>query len=249
MRLKNKVAVITGGNSGIGLAAAKDFVSEGAKVAIFGRSQETLDEALAILGAENAIAVKGDVTNNADLENLFSTVKEKFGNVDIVVANAGVANVRPLDQIDEEHYDKVMNINVKGALFTVQKSLSVLNDGASIVLTSSGVNVKGFPGMTVYAATKAALRSFVRTMSAELVGRKIRVNTVSPGPIETPIFGRMGLSPEQAGEFGEALPNMVPMGRFGQAEEVAKAITFLASDESSYILGGEIVVDGGLTQI
>jgi NAD(P)-dependent dehydrogenase (short-subunit alcohol dehydrogenase family) len=134
-------------------------------------------------------------------------------------------------------------------LFTVQKSLSVLNDGASIVLTTSGVNVKGFPGMTVYAATKAAVRSFVRTMSAELGGRNIRVNAVSPGPIETPIFGKMDLSPEQAGEFGEALPNMVPMGRFGQAEEVAKAITFLASDESSYILGGEIVVDGGLTQI
>lgn len=249
MRLGNKVAVITGGNSGIGLATAQDFVNEGAKVAIFGRSQETLDEALAVLGAENAIAVKGDVTNTADLENLFSTVREKFGNVDIVVANAGVANVRPFEQVDEAHYDQVMNINVKGALFTVQKSLPVLNDGASIVLTTSVVGSKGFPGMVVYSATKAALRSFARTLSAELVGRKIRVNTVSPGPIETPIFGKMDLPPQQAQEFGEALPNMVPMGRFGKAEEVAKAITFLASDESSYTTGSEIFVDGGLTQI
>jgi NAD(P)-dependent dehydrogenase (short-subunit alcohol dehydrogenase family) len=249
MRLKNKVAVITGGNSGIGLAAAQDFINEGAKVAIFGRSQESLDSSLATLGTENAIAVKGDVTSSEDLEKLYSTVQEKFGKVDIVVANAGIANIRMLEQIDDEHYDKVMNINVRGVLLTVQKSLPVLNDGASIVLITSVAKVKGFPGMTVYAASKAAVRSFVRTMSAELGGRKIRVNAVSPGPIETPIFGKMEMSPEQAGEFGEALPNMVPMKRVGQSEEVAKAITFLASDESSYILGTEIVVDGGLTQL
>ncbi|MEZ5426115.1 MAG: glucose 1-dehydrogenase [Pyrinomonadaceae bacterium] len=247
--LQNKVAVITGGNSGIGLATAREFVNEGAKVVIFGRSQESLDRAIETLGSENALAVRGDVTSLADLENLFSIVGERFGKIDVLVANAGVANVRPLELVDEDHYDQVMNINVKGALFTVQKSLSALNDGASIVFTTSVVGSKGFPGMVVYAATKAALRSFVRTMSAELSGRKIRVNAVSPGPVATPIFGKMDLSETQAAEFGESLPNMVPLGRFGEPSEIAKTIAFLASDDSSFIQGSEISVDGGLGQV
>ncbi len=247
-KLNGKVAVVTGGNSGIGLATARAFINEGAKVVIFGRSQASLDSAVGELG-ENAIAVQGDVSNLSDLDRLFATTQETFGNVDIVFANAGVAPVMPLSIATEEHFEQVMNINVKGVYFTVQKALPVLNDGASIILNTSIVNEKGFPNFTVYSASKAAVRSFARTLSAELAERGIRVNAVSPGMVETPIFGKMGLSQEEASQFGESVVQQIPMHRVGRPEEIANAVLFLASDDSSYVLGTELPVDGGIAQL
>mgnify|MGYP002777830880 CR=1 FL=1 len=248
MKLNNKVAVITGGNSGIGLATAQAFIQEGAKVTIFGRNVQTLDEAVQTLG-EKAIAVQGDVTNWDNLENLFTTTQNTFGGVDVLFINAGLAQFAPLEATTEELFDRIMDVDFKGAYFTIQKALPYLNDGASIILTTSGTNAMGMPGTSVYAASKAALRSLARTLSAELVGRGIRVNAVSPGPIATPIYGRMGMSQEQVEGLGQSIIQQVPMQRFGQAEEVAKAVLFLASEDSSYILGTELVVDGGLTQL
>ncbi len=248
-KLKDKVGVVTGGNSGIGLATAKAFVAEGAKVAIFGRNQETLSSALAELG-DGALGVQGDVKNLGDLERLFTTVAEKLGKVDALFVNAGGATLTPFDQVDEANYDHQMDVNVKGAFFTVQKALPHMNDGASVVLNSSIANATGIAGISVYSATKAAVRSFARTLSAELVkSRGIRVNVVSPGPIQTPIFGRMGLTEQQSQEFGSSIVEAVPLGRVGQPEEIANTVVFLASDDSSYMVGSEIVVDGGMSQI
>ena len=248
MKLNGKVAVITGGNSGIGLATAQVFIQEGAKVVIVGRNQQSLNEAVQTLG-EKATAIQADVANLADLDRLYPTIKAQIGNVDVIVVNAGVAAVRPLAQVDEAHYDQIMNINVKGAYFTVQKALPVLNDGASIVLVASVASVTGTPGFSVYSASKAALRSLARTFSAELVERGIRVNAISPGPIETPIFGKMELPPEVAEEMGESILSKVPMKRMGKPEEMASAILFLACSDSSYVLGAELFADGGLGQI
>jgi NAD(P)-dependent dehydrogenase (short-subunit alcohol dehydrogenase family) len=247
-RLTNKVAVVTGGNSGIGLATAKAFVDEGAKVVIFGRDRATLDRAAETLG-ENAIAVQGDVTKDADVEAAFVAATRRFGKVDIVFANAGVAEFRPLEAVDDDHFDRQFAINVRGALRTVQKAAPVLNDGASIILTTSGANEVGMPATSVYAATKAAVRSMARTLSAELVGRGIRVNAVSPGPVATPIFGRMGLPPEVADNMEGQMAAQVPLKRVAQASEIADAVVFLASAESRYVVGAELVVDGGLTQL
>jgi len=248
MKLNGKVAVITGGNSGIGLATAQVFIQEGAKVVIVGRNQQSLNEAVQTLG-EKATAIQADVANLADLDRLYPTIKAQIGNVDVIVVNAGVAAVRPLAQVDEAHYDQIMNINVKGAYFTVQKALPVLNDGAAIVLVASVASVTGTPGLSVYSASKAALRSLARTFSAELVDRGIRVNAISPGPIETPIFGKMELPPEVAEEMGESILSKVPMKRMGKPEEMASAILFLACSDSSYVLGAELFADGGLGQI
>lgn len=247
-KLSGKIAVITGGSSGIGLATAQTFIKEGAKVVITGRKQETIDAALAVLG-EKAIGVRGDVANLADLDKLFAEVKEKFGAIDVLFVNAGVAFFAPLEASSEEFYDQIMNVNIKGAYFTVQKALPLLRDGASIILTTSVVNQIGMENTSVYSATKAALRSLARTLSAELVGRGIRVNAVSPGPIETPIFSKTGLPPEALDEFGSTIIQQVPMKRMGKADEVANAVLFLASEDSSFILGEEIVVGGGLSQI
>ena len=247
-RLNNKVAVITGGNSGIGLATAKAFIDEGAKVVIFGRDQATLDTAIAALGA-NAIAVKGDVTSDADLDRLYATTKLRFGKVDVIFANAGIAEFTPLEQVTDDHYNKIFDINVKGALKTVQRALGALNDHASIILTSSVSNQKGLAGMAVYAASKAAVRSFARTFSAALIGRGFRVNAISPGPVPTPIFARAGLSNEQIDGLGAELTDKIPMKRFGETREIADAVVYLASTESSYVVGTELVVDGGMTQL
>lgn len=247
-KLDGKIAVITGGSSGIGLATAQTFIKEGAKVIITGRKQETIDEALTILG-ENAIGVRGDVAKLADLDTLFATVKEKFGGIDVLFVNAGVAFFAPLEASSEEFYDQIMNVNVKGAYFTVQKALPLLRDGASVVLTTSVVNQIGMENASVYSATKAALRSLARTLSAELVGRGIRVNAVSPGPIETPIFSKTGMPQEALDEFGSAIIQQIPMKRMGKADEVANAVLFLSSADSSFILGSEIVVGGGMSQI
>lgn len=247
-RLSGKIAVVTGGNSGIGLATAQEFVREGAKVVIFGRDQRTLASAQETLG-NGTIAVQGDVTNAADLDRLFETVKKKHGRVDVLFVNAGVAEFRPVDVADETHYDKVFDINVKGAYFTVQKAVPLMGKGGSIVFTTSGANDVGMPGSSVYAATKAALRSFARTLSADLVDRGIRVNAVSPGPVATPIFGRMGLSQEQIEGFSADMIAKIPLKRVAQAVEIAKAVTYLVSDDSAYVVGAELVVDGGLTQL
>jgi NAD(P)-dependent dehydrogenase (short-subunit alcohol dehydrogenase family) len=247
-RFAGKVAVITGGNSGIGLAAAKRFSDEGAKVAISGRSQKTLDEAVKYVG-NGILAVKSDVAKLADLDRFYSTVAQKFGKIDVLFVNAGVAKFLPVQNADEAHYDEIFNINVKGAYFTIQKALPHLNDGAAIVLNTSVAGIKGTANASVYSATKAALRSFSRTLTTELVERGIRINSVAPGPIETPIFGRVGLSKEQVDEFAQKILSSVPLKRFGQPEEVASAVAFLASSDASYITGVELHVDGGMGQI
>jgi NAD(P)-dependent dehydrogenase (short-subunit alcohol dehydrogenase family) len=247
-RLEGKVAVVTGGNSGIGLAAAKRLKDEGARVAISGRSKKTLDEAVKILG-KDAFAVQSDVAKLSEIDKLFAAVNEKFGKIDVLFVNAGVAKFVPLNAVTEEHFDEIFDIDAKGAYFTIQKALPYLNDGASIILNTSVAGQKGLANGTVYSATKAALRSFARSVAAELVGRNIRVNAVAPGPIETPIFGRTGLSKEQVDEFAKSIVSMVPMKRLGQPEEVAGVVAFLASPDASYITGVEINVDGGMGQL
>ena len=247
-KLKEKVAVITGGNSGIGLATARRFVAEGARVAIMGRDAETVNAAVDELGA-SAIGVQGDVTNMADLDRLFDTVRERFGSIDLLFVNAGVAQMRPIDSVDESHFDSMFGVNVKGAYFTIQKALPYMNDGGSIVLNTSIANQTGNANFSVYSATKAALRSLARTLSAELVDRGIRVNAISPGPIETPIYGRLDLPEEALEEIAENFTSQVPMKRFGEADEVANAVLFLSSPESSFVLGHELVVDGGMSQL
>jgi NAD(P)-dependent dehydrogenase (short-subunit alcohol dehydrogenase family) len=247
-RLENKVAVITGGNSGIGLETAKEFIAEGARVAIFGRDRKTLDDAAASLGS-NAIAIQGDVTSPGDLEKLFTSTITAFGKVDILFANAGVALFAAFEQTDEKLFDANMDINVKGSFLTVQKALPVLNKNASIIFNTSVVNVKGFPGTSAYAASKAALRSLTRTLATELIGNGTRVNAVAPGPIDTPIYGRLGMPQEAVQEMAKGFENLNPMKRFGKSIEVAKTVLFFASDDSSYITGVEIAVDGGMTQL
>ena len=247
-KLTGKVALVTGGNSGMGLATAKLFAAEGAKVVITGRRQDALDEAAKNVGP-SVLAVQGDVSKMADLDRLFATIKSKFGHLDILFANAGLGGVAPLGQVTEEQFDREFAINVKGLFFTVQKALPLLRDGSSIILNASIAAHMGMEGFSVYSATKAAVRSFARTWTSDLKGRKIRVNSLSPGPIETPIFGKMGLSEEQANGFKQALPGMVPLGRMGSDEEIAKTVLFLASDDSSYITGIDLVVDGGMSQV
>jgi len=247
-RLEGKVAVVTGGNSGIGLATAKRLQDEGARVAISGRSKKTLDEAVTSLG-KTVLAVQSDVAKLADIDKLFSEVSQKLGKIDVLFVNAGVAKFAPLADTPESLFDEQFDINIKGAYFTIQKSLPFLNDGASIILNTSVASIKGTIGGSVYSATKAALRSLARTAAAELIGRGIRVNAVAPGPIETPIFGRTGLPQEIIDEVAQGFVSKNPMQRFGQPEEVAGAVAFLASQDASYITGVELNVDGGTGQI
>jgi NAD(P)-dependent dehydrogenase (short-subunit alcohol dehydrogenase family) len=240
-KLQGKVAVITGGTSGIGLATAKLFVKEGAYVFITGRRQKELDEAVKAIGS-NATGVQGDVARLADLDRLYEAVKTK-GRIDIVFANAGAAEFAPLGKITEEHFDKLFGTNVKGTLFTVQKALPLMNDGGSIILNGSVASVKGTPAFGVYGATKAALRSFVRTWTSDLKDRHIRSNVVSPGPTDTPIVDGQ---PEEA---IARIVSTIPMGRMGDPDEIAKAVLFLASDDSSFVTGIELFVDGGRGQL
>lgn len=247
-RLEGKVAVVTGGNSGIGLATAKRLQDEGARVAISGRNKETLDEAVRTVG-NGVLAVQSDVAKLADVDKLYREVTESLGKIDVLFVNAGVVKFAPLADTSEGVFDEQFAINTKGAYFTIQKALPFLNDGASIILNTSVADSTGTAGASAYSATKAALRSLARTAAAELVGRGIRVNTVAPGPIVTPIFGRTGLSKEAIDEFAKQIVEKVPMKRFGQPEEVAGVVAFLASQDASYITGVEINVDGGLGQI
>ncbi len=247
-RLEGKVAVVTGGNSGIGLAAAKRLQDEGAKVAIAGRNKKTLDEAVNTIG-NGVVAVQADVAKLSDVDKLYAEVSQKLGKIDVLFVNAGVAKFAPFAETSESTYDENFDTNIKGAYFTIQKALPLLNDGASIIVNTSVADQKGTAGASAYAATKAALRSLARTTAAELVGRRIRVNAVAPGPIETPIFGRTGLPQEAIDEFARGVVERIPMKRFGQPEEVAGAVAFLASQDASYITGVEINVDGGFGQI
>ena len=244
-RLEGKVAVVTGGNSGIGLATAVRFREEGAKVAISGRSKKTLDEAVKTIG-NGVVAVQSDVAKLTDIDKLFAEVSQKLGKIDILFVNAGVAKFAPLSDTTESVFDEQYDINIKGAYFTIQKALPFLNDGASIILNGSVIAVLGSPGRAAYAASKAAVRSMARVFAAELSPRRIRVNVVIPGATDTPIWGR-SMSEQQVTVLRERLSATVPLGRMGEAEEIARAVLFLASDDSSYVQGAELVVDGGAT--
>jgi NAD(P)-dependent dehydrogenase (short-subunit alcohol dehydrogenase family) len=247
-KLSDKVAVITGASSGIGLAAARKFVEEGAYVFITGRRQSELDKARAQI-ARNVTAIQGDVANLADLDRLYASVKAEKGGVDIIVANAAFVELRTLAQSTPEHFDKTFGVNARGTFFTVQKALPLLRNGGAIVLVSSGAHLKGIPAYTTYAATKAAMRSFSRSWAAELKDRGIRVNTLSPGPIDTPILDTQTKTKEEADAMRAQFAQMVPLGRIGTAEEMASAILFLASSDSSYSTGIDLVADGGTTQL
>lgn len=247
-KLRGKVAVITGGNSGIGLATAKQFVAEGAYVFITGRRQKELDEAVKVIG-ENVTAVRADVSRSGDLDGLYSSVKNEKGRVDIVFANAGIGSFAPLGTITEEHFDSVFATNVKGVLFTVQKALPLMPEGGAVILNASIVSIKALPALSVYAATKAALRSFARTWTVDLKDRKIRVNALSPGSIYTPGVAGLVKTDEERDALYRQLGSLAPLGRMGQPEEIAKAAVFLASDDASYVTGIELFVDGGAAQI
>lgn len=248
MILSGKTAVITGGNSGIGLATARLFVREGAKVAVIGRDDKTLEAAQRELG-DNVITIKADVSSIDQVEAAAREVEARLGKVDILFANAGIAEFTPMDQVDEAFFDKTFGINVKGLYFTTQKFAPRMRDSGAVLFTTSIVNKKGWPGTSVYSASKAAVRSLARTMAAELQPRKIRVNAISPGPIDTPIYGRLGMPQEAVKELADGILKQTPMHRFGSADEVAKVALFLASDQSSYLTGSEISVDGGLGQL
>jgi NAD(P)-dependent dehydrogenase (short-subunit alcohol dehydrogenase family) len=248
-KLEGKVAVVTGGNSGIGLATAKRFVAEGAHVFITGRRQNELETAALEIG-RNVTPVQGDVSKLADIDRLFATVREQKGRVDILFANAGLGEFMPLGQITEAHFDKTFGINVKGTLFTVQKALPLMSDGAAIVINGSMASIRGTSAFSVYAASKAALRSFARSWSVDLKDRRIRVNVVSPGVIITPGYkNELGMSDEQIEQTKAQTAATAPLGRVGTPDEIAKVVVFLGSDDSSYITGIELFVDGGMAQI
>jgi NAD(P)-dependent dehydrogenase (short-subunit alcohol dehydrogenase family) len=247
-RFEGKVAVITGGNSGIGFATAKRLVAEGASVVITGRRQADLDNAVNEIGSSGAVGVQGDVSKMQDLDRLYAIIKSKHGHIDILFANAGLGQLAPLGHVTEEDFDLHFNVNVKGLFFTVQKALQLMKDGGSIILNASIASTKGNQAVSVYSATKAAVRSFARTWTVDLKERKIRVNAISPGPIATPIFDKIGLTAEQKDQFLESMVERA-MGRMGNPDEIASAVLFFASSESSFVTGIELAVDGGMAQI
>jgi NAD(P)-dependent dehydrogenase (short-subunit alcohol dehydrogenase family) len=247
-KLEGKIALVTGGNSGIGLATAKRFVNEGAHVFITGRRDPELAAAVKEIG-KNVTGVRGDVSNLGDLDRLFAQIKRDKGKLDVVFANAGVAKFAPFGKITEDLYDSIFGINVKGLLFTVQKALPLLPDGASIILNASVVASKGLGSNSVYSATKAAVRSFARTWTTDLKDRRIRVNAVSPGSTDTPGLSNLLASSETGQRRLKMISDSVPLGRLGTPDEIAKAVVFLASDDSSYITGTELFVDGGFAQV
>jgi len=247
-KLSRKIALVTGGSSGIGLATAKRFVSEGAYVFITGRRQPELDAAVKLIGSD-ITGIRSDVSNLADLDRIYATIKSAKGRLDILFANAGGGSLVPLGQITEEHFDKTFNTNVRGLLFTVQKALPLMPPGSSIVLNASTTSIKGTPAFSVYSATKAAVRSFARNWTLDLKERKIRVNAISPGVVPTPGYDLMGLTKEQVQGFVDSMATAIPLGRVGVPDEIAKAVVFLASDDSSFVNGIELFVDGGMAQI
>jgi NAD(P)-dependent dehydrogenase (short-subunit alcohol dehydrogenase family) len=247
-KLAGKVALVTGGSSGIGLATAKRFAAEGAKVVITGRRKEVVEAAAKAIG-RGATAIQADAGKLADLDRLYADIKQQHGRIDILFANAGVGEFAPLDQVTEDHFDRIFDTNVKGVVFTVQKALPLIPDGGAIVLNASIVSIKGMPNFGVYSATKAAVRSFARTWTNELKGRQIRVNVVSPGPIDTPGVDGLAGNEESAKQLKAGLASQVPLGRMGDPDEIAKAVVFLASDDASYVAGVELFVDGGMVQV
>jgi len=247
-KLEGKIALVTGGSTGIGLATAQRFVKEGAYVYITGRRQPELDAAVKTIG-EQVTAVRADASSLTDLDKLFAQIKQQKGRLDVLFANAGGGSFAPLGSITEEQYDQTFNTNVKGLLFTVQKALPLIPDGGSIILNASIVSIKGSPAFSVYSATKAAVRSFARSWTSDLKDRKIRVNVVSPGPIDTPGLSGLAQTEEQRQALYSQLSSTVPLGRMGQPDEIAKAAVFLASDDASYVAGIELFVDGGSAQI
>jgi NAD(P)-dependent dehydrogenase (short-subunit alcohol dehydrogenase family) len=247
-KLQGKIAVITGGNSGIGLATAAQFVAEGAHVFITGRRQKELDAAVALIG-RNVTAVQGDVSNLADLDRLYAQVKKEKGRVDIVFANAGIGIPAPIGQITEKDFDQVVNVNMRGLLFTVQKALPLMPDGGIVLLCGSNGSQAGFPGFGIYSATKAAIRSFARTWTLELKDRKIRVNVISPGPIDTPIWNSTNLPKEVVEQMKTQIVSLIPANEMGRSEDVANAASFLASNDGRFIRGIELFVDGGMVSV
>ncbi|GAA3520683.1 SDR family oxidoreductase [Aquimarina addita] len=247
-KLENKVAVITGANSGIGLATAKLYLKEGAKVVLSGRRQEALDEVAKQLEGD-FITVKADVSVAAENKALISAATAKYGKIDILFLNAGIAPPTPAHEVTEEHYDTLFNTNVKGPILAVKEALPNIQDGGTILFTNSIVHQKGFEGLGIYSATKGALRAYQRVLTSEVKTRGIRVNSIAPGPIDTPIYGKMGLPDDVVEEMGKGFAQQVPLGRFGTSEEIAKTALFLASEDASYINGIEIEVDGGLSQV
>lgn len=244
-RFENKIVVVTGGTDGIGLTTAKAFAAEGATVYITGRRQERLDEALTEIG-HGAIGVQGDISDLADLDRLYAQIGRDHGRVDVVFANAGVSESAPIGAIEEDHFDRVFDINVKGTVFTVQKALPLMSEGGAVVLMGSGAGSKGFPALSIYSATKAAIRSLARTWTTDLKSRGIRVNTVSPGMVLTSGMQRYLEANEGVEDW---MKQTIPFGRLGQTEEIAKAVLFLASDESSFVGGEELFVDGGFVAV
>lgn len=247
-KLEGKIALVTGGTTGIGFATAKRFVAEGAQVIITGRRKDVLDAAVKEIGS-SATGIQADAGSLADLDKLYAQIKEEHGRIDILFANAGGGEFATIDKVTEEHFDKTFDTNVKGVFFTVQKALPLMPDGGAIVLNASIVSVKGMPAFGVYSATKAAVRSFARTWTNELKDRQIRVNVVSPGPIDTPGVTGLAGNEEQAKQLRESLASQVPLGRMGHPDEIAKAVVFLSSDDSSYVAGVELFVDGGMVQV
>ncbi|MCW3051492.1 MAG: short-chain dehydrogenase/reductase [Chthonomonadales bacterium] len=247
-KLEGKIALVTGGNSGIGLATAQRFVQEGAYVFITGRRQEALEEAVKTIG-RNVSAIQADASKFADLDKLYAAIHAEKGRLDILFANAGGGTLLPLGAITEEQFDQTFDTNVKGLLFTVQKALPLLSEGASIILNASITSMKGTPAFSVYSASKAAVRSFARSWAVDLKEHKIRVNAISPGVVPTPGYNLLGLNEEQVEGFIASQAAVIPLGRVGTPDEIAKAVVFLASDDSSYVNGIELFVDGGMVQI
>ena len=247
-KLEGKIALVTGGSSGIGLATAQRFVKEGAFVYITGRRQAELDKAVKAIGKQVA-AVQADASSLSDLDKLIAQIKKEKGRIDVVFANAGGGSLAPLGSITEEQYDQTFNLNVKGLLFTVQKALPLIPDGGSIILNASIVSIKGMPAFSVYSATKAAVRSFARGWTNDLKDRKIRVNVISPGPIDTPILDGLANTEEERNGLKSHLTSLVPLGRLGQPDEIGKTVVFLASEDASFIAGVELFVDGGAAQV
>lgn len=247
-RFKGKVAVVTGGNSGIGLAAAKAYAREGAQVAITGRSESTLAAAAKEIGPET-LAIRSDVSRLPEIATAMGRIKERFGRIDALFVNAGVGRFVPLEEVTETFFDETMGTNVKGAFFTIQKAVPLFSEGAAVVLNASINAHWGLPNSSVYGASKAAVVNMAKTLSADLLPRGVRVNVVSPGPIETPIFERMGMSREQLGQMKEWITGQIPLKRFGHPDDIAAAVLYLTSDESRFIVGTELVIDGGLLQL